>query len=76
MRAVEFDQAFTFAYSGSKLCSKVCVTTLYCVTFVKCVTLRFTVWLLHMVREWWCLPYLASDYVRVSALLDIIYTLL
>ena len=23
MRAVEFDQAFTFAYSGSKLCSKV-----------------------------------------------------
>ena len=54
MRAVEFDQAFTFAYSGSKLCSKVCVTTLYCVTFVKCVTLRFTVWLLHMVREWWC----------------------
>jgi PIN domain nuclease of toxin-antitoxin system len=35
MRAVEFDQAFTFAYSGNKLCSKVCVTTLY--SLVKCV---------------------------------------
>jgi hypothetical protein len=35
MRVVEFDQAFTFAYSGSKLCSKVCVITRFCV--VKCV---------------------------------------